>query len=139
MRTSFALSVLMCLISVSAFAVVSGEIHYKWWKNPKIIQEMDLTDDQVDAIEDIFKSYREQIIDSQKELKKEEAHLLDVLRQPECSRDEVMQITDHIEDMRAELTRIKVEMLLKIKNVLTSEQEETLHNIRERYRGGRSH
>jgi Spy/CpxP family protein refolding chaperone len=128
----------MCLFSVSAFGLVGGEIHYKWWKNPKIIQEMDLTDDQVDAIEDIFKSYREQIIDSQKELKKEEAHLLDVLRQPECSSDEVMQITDHIEDMRADLTRIKVEMLLKIKNVLTSEQEETLHNIRERYRGGRA-
>ncbi len=135
MRTSLAISVVMCLFSVSAFGLVSGEIHYKWWKNPKVIQEMELTEDQVDAIEDIFKSYREQIIDSQKELKKEEAHLLDVLRKPECSRDEVMQITDHIEDMRANLTRIKVEMLLKIKNELSSEQEETLHNIRDRYRG----
>ncbi|HET7289435.1 MAG TPA: hypothetical protein VFJ67_03270 [Thermodesulfobacteriota bacterium] len=138
MRTSLALTVMMCLFSVSAFGLVSGEIHYKWWKNPKIVQEMELTEDQVDAIEDIFNSYREQIIDSQKELKKEEVHLLDILRKPECSRDEVMQITDNIEDLRANLTRIKVDMLLKIKNVLTSEQEETLHSIRDRYRGGRS-
>ena len=99
---------------------------------------MNLTDQQSDAIEDIFNSYREQIVVFQNELKKEETHLLDVLRKPECSRDEVMEVTDHIEDMRATLTRIKVEMLLKIKNVLTSEQEETLRNIRDRYRG-RSH
>jgi len=135
LRASIALAVVLCFFSVSAFGLVSGEIHYKWWKNPKIIHEMDLTDKQVDAIENIFNSYREQIIDSQKELKKEETRLLDILRKPECSRDEVMEITDHIEDMRANLTRIKVEMLLKIKKVLTSEQEDTLHNIRENYRG----
>lgn len=136
MRVSLAVAVVVtCLFSASAFGLVSGEIHYKWWKNAKIKQEMELTDKQVDDIEDIFNSYREQIMLFQKELKKEEAELLEVLRKPECSRDEVMEITDHIEDMRASLTRIKVEMLLKIKNVLSSEQEETLHNIRERYRG----
>lgn len=135
MRVSLALSVVMCLLSLNAYGLAGGEIHYKWWKNPKVIKEMDLTDKQVDAIEDIFNSYREQIIVFQKELNKEEAHLLNVLRKPECSRDEVMEVTDHIEDMRATLTRIKVEMLLKIKNVLSSEQEKTLHNIRDRYRG----
>jgi Spy/CpxP family protein refolding chaperone len=46
-----------------------------------------------------------------------------------------MEITDHIEDMKATLTRIKVEMYLKIKNALTAEQQTTLHNIKERYRG----
>jgi Spy/CpxP family protein refolding chaperone len=40
--------------------------------------------------------------------------------------------------MKATLTRIKIEMYLKIKNVLTPEQVKTLHIIKERYRG-RSH
>jgi Spy/CpxP family protein refolding chaperone len=113
---------------------MSGEIHYKWWKNQKIKEEMELTDQQVAAIDEIFSSYREQIIIFQRELNKEEAELLSVLRKPECSRDEVMEITDHIEDMKATLTRIKIEMYLKIKNVLTQEQEKTLHTIKERYR-----
>ncbi|HVY54687.1 MAG TPA: hypothetical protein VHC46_02930 [Thermodesulfobacteriota bacterium] len=135
MRASLAFTAVLCLISASAFGLMSGEIHYKWWKNPKIVQQLDLTDKQIDEIEGIFNSYKDQIIDSQRALKKEETRLLDILRQPECSSDQVMEITDHIEDMRANLTRIKVEMLLKIKNVLTSEQEETLHNIRDSYRG----
>ena len=135
MRVSLAFTVVLCLFSLSAYGLVGSEIHYKWWKNPKVIKEMNLTEEQVDTIEAIFNSYREQIIVFQNELNKEEVRLLDVLRKPECSRDEVMEITDHIEDMKATLTRIKVEMLLKIKNVLSSDQEKTLHNIRERYRG----
>jgi Spy/CpxP family protein refolding chaperone len=114
---------------------MSAEIHYKWWKNPRIKEEMELTDKQVETIDNIFTSYKERIILFQRELKREEAELLNVLRKPECSRDEVMEITDHIEDMKATLTRIKVEMYLKIKNALTAEQQMTLHNIKEQYRG----
>jgi Spy/CpxP family protein refolding chaperone len=135
LRVSLALAIVTCFFSVNAFGFISGEIHYKWWKNPRIKEEMELTDKQVESIEEIFTSYREQIILFQRELKREEAELLTVLRKPECSRDEVMEITDHIEDMKATLTRIKVEMYLKIKNVLTTEQVKTLHNIKDRYRG----
>jgi Spy/CpxP family protein refolding chaperone len=134
LRVSLALAIATCLLSVNAFGFISGEIHYKWWKNPRIKEEMELTDKQVEAIEEVFSSYREQIIIFQRELNKEEAELLNVLRKPECSRDEVMEITDHIEDMKATLTRIKIEMYLKIKNVLTPQQQTTLHNIKERYR-----
>ncbi|GEM_PF-1126751 len=135
MRVSFALAAAACLLSVNAFGFMGAEIHYKWWKNPRIKEEMELTDKQVETIDDVFSSYKERIVLFQRELKKEEAELLNVLRKPECSRDEVMEITDHIEDMKATLTRIKVEMYLKIKNVLTQEQQTTLHNIKERYRG----
>lgn len=135
MRVSFALVAAACFFSVNAFGFMSAEIHYKWWKNPRIREEMELTDKQVETIDEVFSSYRERIILFQRELKREEAELLNVLRKPECSRDEVMEITDHIEDMKATLTRIKVEMYLKIKNALTAEQQTTLHNIKERYRG----
>ncbi len=135
MRVSFALVAVACLFSVNAFGFMSAEIHYKWWKNPRIKEEMELTDKQVETIDNIFISYKERIILFQRELKREEAELLNVLRKPECSRDEVMEITDHIEDMKATLTRIKVEMYLKIKNALTAEQQMMLHNIKEQYRG----
>ncbi len=135
MRASFALVAAACLLSVNAFGFMSAEIHYKWWKSPRIKEKMELTDKQVDTIDNIFSSYREQIMLFQKELKREETELLNVLRKPECSRDEVMEITDHIEDMKATLTRIKVEMYLKIKGVLTAEQQTILHNIKEQYRG----
>ncbi len=135
MRLSYILVTALCLFSVNAFGFVSDGIHYKWWKNARIREEMELTDKQVETIDDIFSSYRGRILLFQRELKQEEAELLKVLRKPECSRDEVMEITDHIEDMKATLTRIKVEMYLKIKNVLTPEQQTMLYKIKDRYRG----
>lgn len=134
MRASILFLTLPFLLTASAYGYFGGEIYYKWWKNPKIATEMKLTEDQANEIEDIFTSYKEEIIVHQKELRKREDELLSKLREPQCSRDEVMVMTDEIENIKAALTRIKVDMFLKIKNVLTPDQEEALHNIRAKYR-----
>ena len=135
MRVSLAVITLTYLFTLSAFGFFSGEIHYKWWKNPRIVNEMSLSDQQVRKIDKIFNSYKKNIIVNQKNLKKKESELSKKLRNPQCSREEVLEITDDIQDIKASLTRIKVEMYLKVKNVLTPEQETILHNIRARYRG----
>ncbi len=96
---------------------------------------MSLSYQQVRKIDKIFNSYKKNIIVNQKNLKKKESELSKKLRNPQCSREEVLEITDDIQDIKASLTRIKVEMYLKVKNVLTPEQETILHNIRARYRG----
>lgn len=135
MRVSIAVIVFTYLFTLSAFGFFSGEVHYKWWKNPGIVNEMGLSNQQVLEIERIFNSYKKNIIVNQRELKKKESELSRKLRNPQCSREEVLEITDDIEDIKASLTRIKVEMYLNVKNVLTPEQETKLHNIRARYRG----
>lgn len=134
MRASILFLTLPLLVTASAYGYFGGEVYYKWWKNPKIAEEMQLTQDQADEIESIFTSYKEEIIVHQKELRQRESELLSKLREPKCSREEVMLMTDDIENVKAALTRIKVDMFLKIKNVLTPEQEEALHNIRARYK-----
>ena len=135
MRVALAFSIIIILLSVNALGFSSGEGKYKWWKNEKIVNEMDLSEQQVEKIEKIFKSYKERIIEYQRELNNKESELAKKLRNPECSREEVLEITDDIENIRASLTRIKVEMFLNVKSVLTPKQEEILHGIRARYRG----
>lgn len=95
---------------------------------------MELSDQQVDRIERIFDSYKERIVVNQNKLREKESELSSKLRNPECSREEVLKITDDIQSIRASLTRIKIEMFLQVKNVLTPKQEEILHNINSRYR-----
>ncbi len=139
MRVSLGILIFTYLFSLNAFGFFGGEVHYKWWKNPKIANEMELSDQQAEKIEKIFRSYKERILVYQKKLNKKETELAAKLRKPDCSRDEVLEITDNIEGIKASLTRIKVEMFLQVKSVLTPKQEEILHNINARYRGrGRS-
>jgi periplasmic protein CpxP/Spy len=134
LRASLGLIFFAFLLTINAFGFLSSEIHYKWWKNPRIAQEMDLTAEQSDSIEKIFNSYKEQIIEFQKQLTGKESILLDTLKKPECSTDEVMKLTDDIEDIKSNLTRIRIEMYLRIKDVLTPEQIDQLHQIKARYR-----
>ena len=136
MKASLGLIVFAFLLTINTFGFLSGEIHYKWWKNPRIAHELDLTSVQSDSIEKIFDSYKEQIVENQKQLNSKENQLLQELRKPECSSDEVMKITDDIENTKATLTRIRIEMYLKIKNVLSRDQIKKLHKIKARYRGG---
>lgn len=95
---------------------------------------MELSDQQVDRIEKVFRSYKERIVVYQSKLRKKEAELSAKLRKPECSREEVLKITDDIQGIKSSLTRIKVEMFLQVKSVLTPKQEEILHNINTRYK-----
>lgn len=134
MRVASGIVIFTCLFSLSAYGFFAGDGHYKWWKNPRIVDEMELSDQQVDRIERIFDSYKERIVVNQNKLREKESELSSKLRNPECSREEVLKITDDIQSIRASLTRIKIEMFLQVKNVLTPKQEEILHNINSRYR-----
>ncbi len=134
MRVSLAFVIVTVLLTVNALGFFSGDVKYKWWKNEKIVTEMNLTEQQVKNIEKVFKSYRERIVEYQKELNNKESELAKQLKNPECKKEEVLQITDDIQNIRASLTRIKVEMFLSVKSILTPQQEEILHNIKARYR-----
>ena len=134
MRASILFLTLPFLMTASAYGYFGGGVYYKRGKNSQNAPEMKRTEEQADEKKKIFTNYKEEIIVHQKELRKREDELLSKLREPQCSREEVMVMTDDIENIKAALTRIKVDMFLKIKNILTPDQEEALHNIRARYR-----
>lgn len=137
MRVALAFGIFTILLSTYAYGFMGGDVKYKWWKNEKIVAEMGLSEQQVRNIEKIFRTYKEQIVEYQRQLNKKESELGKKLKNPQCSREEVLEITDDIENIRASLTRIKVEMFLGVKSVLTAEQEKILHGIRARYKSKR--
>lgn len=118
------------VFSLNANAMLGAKSNYKWWKDPQIAGELNLSRDQVNRIDNIFSSYKKKIVQYRKQLNITEVKLKKELRNPEAKREEVLQLIDRIEAAKAAYTRTKVEMFLKIKDVLTPEQEATLHKIR---------
>lgn len=135
MRVSLVLFVLIYFISFSAYAYYGSKANYKWWKNPNIASEMGLTRTQSDSIERIFNSNKNKILRYQKELRRKEIELGKKLNETDSNNEEVLKLIDDIERLKASLTRIKVQMFLQVKSVLTPEQIETLHKIKSRYQG----
>ena len=126
--------VLTIIFTLNVNAMLGPQSNYKWWKDPQIAGELNLTKDQAKSIERIFSSYKKRISKYRKQLKKSEVELRKELRNPEAKKEDVLQLIDRIEDIKAGYTRTKVEMFLKVKDVLTPDQVATLHKIKLRFK-----
>jgi Spy/CpxP family protein refolding chaperone len=119
-RLAALLAVLLCLLPLRAFA--QG---FKWWHSDQFKQDLQLTQEQIAKIEEIFQAY---LPDSRQQkrtldrLEQELSHLID------AGSDEalVMQLADRVEAARSELSKGRTRMLLRMRRVLTPEQRAKL-------------
>jgi Spy/CpxP family protein refolding chaperone len=122
------------IVFVSSLSYGSDDdIQGKWWKHPKIAKELGLTNDQVNRIEAIFSSYRPQMIELDSKLKAKEEELKNTRRNPNSTREEISRLNDEVEDIRGNMRRVKVDMFLQIRDVLTPQQRAKLEEIKSRY------
>lgn len=134
MRISLFMVVFAIIFTLNANAMLGSKSNYKWWKDPQIAEELNLTKDQSNSIERIFSSYKKRISKYRKQLRESEVELKKELQNPEAKKEDVLQLIDRIEDIKAGYTRTKVEMFLKVKDVLTPEQVSTLHKIKLKFK-----
>lgn len=102
----------------------------KWWKDAEVVKELNLTEDQVNLIEQIFNSNKGQIADLNSQLKQKQSQFRSKIEDPNSSRDEVLELNDEVVQLKTKLKRLRLEMLLKIREVLTPDQRQNLHKIR---------
>ncbi|HEX3036753.1 MAG TPA: periplasmic heavy metal sensor [Thermodesulfobacteriota bacterium] len=105
----------------------------KWWKNQKIVDELELTNRQVDRIEEIFSSHKSKMLELHSKLRKKDEELSKKARNPNSTREEILQLTDEVENIKGELRDIRVDMLLRIRDVLSPQQRAKLQEIQEKY------
>ena len=134
MRISLLFFVFLIVFTLNASAMLGSKANYKWWKDPQIVTRLDLNPQQVNTIDSIFKFYKKTFINYQKQLRYQEVELKKELQNPKAKKENVLQLIDGIEDTKAAYTRTKVEMYLKVKDVLTPQQQSTLHQIKLRFR-----
>ena len=135
MKSLFIFFCLMALVPSGIHeAYAKKEGHIKWWKNPKIVKELDLSSAQVERIEDIFSSYKGRIVTLNSELDKKEKELRKVVKNPNSTKEEVLELSDEVGRTKGELRRLEVNMFLEIRDVLTPAQREKLQTIKARYR-----
>lgn len=126
---SFAIIALALLGSVNTFGF-RGYTYAKWWKNNEIIEQLGLTSDQGNQIEKIFVSNKGQIIELKSMLTVKQKSLRSLIRDPHSSREEVLILNDEVDRIKSRLKRLRLDMLLKIREVLSPEQRLKLREIR---------
>ena len=104
-----------------------------WWRNKEVVKELQLTPDQVNKIDRIFKSNKGEIKAFHKELKSKENQLRSLIQNPDSTRGEVLELTDEINDIKSQGQKLKIQMLWEIREVLSPEQRIKLKELKQSY------
>ena len=93
-----------------------------WWRNPDLIQKLNLTPDQQKRMDDILQQSRLQLIDLRATVEKQEVLMEPMLAANPPDTNKILAQIDQTAQARAELEKANAKMLLGIRNVLTPDQ-----------------
>src|SRR5271155_5473049 len=94
----------------------------RWWDNPKVAADLNLTADQKQKMDDIFQQNRLKLIDLHASLQKEEAILEPLISADWPDETKILAQIDKVAQARAELEKSNARMLLAVRQVLTADQ-----------------
>jgi Spy/CpxP family protein refolding chaperone len=110
----------------------------KWWKNKDIVKSLELSKDQVNQIEGVFSSKKGKMKELDSDLRKKERELTDTIRNPNSSNDDVLRLSNEVEEIKGSMRKVKMDMRLQIRGILTPQQRGKLQEIKAK-RGKRFH
>ena len=94
----------------------------KWWKNPRVAAQLNLTPEQTGEIEKIFVRSRPRLIDLRADLEKKQLDLQVAMEDKTADRSAVEKKIEALETARASLQKTRALMLLDMKQVLKPDQ-----------------
>lgn len=116
-----ALFVFAVALAGSAFA--QGNLPQgKWWRRPEIIQTLNLSEEQQDKIETIFRTASSDLIDLRGEVEKQNINLRGELDQQQLDRAAIRRDAQKLSDARGRLFERELAMLVDMRAVLNDAQ-----------------
>jgi Spy/CpxP family protein refolding chaperone len=137
--SQFRNSMIQIVIFLGAAGVIFGQQQLlqpagKWWKNPQVVEKLQLTPDQQARIESLWTENRQSLVGKQAELKAQNQSLSQVLAQNPVNVDAAIKAHENVLAARADVERSTFLLRLRIKSVLNPDQQQKLENIAGRLR-----
>ncbi len=102
----------------------------KWWENDRVVRRVGLSEDQQRTISDLVYQHAHRMIDLNAALKKAELELAESVERDDFDPDAVRKAFAAFQDFRRRLENERFEMLLAVRQSLTSSQWDQLLEIR---------
>jgi TonB family protein len=102
----------------------------KWWKNSEIVGKLQLSETQIDRIEQAFLSFRPTLTNLTTELKAREDRLRILMNADPIDDGKVLAQTESIAEARSALEKANSGMMIAIRKEITKEQWAKLDEIR---------
>lgn len=102
--------------------IPGGRMEGTWWRNTDLAKKLNLTDQQIQQMEQTYQQSRLKLIDQVAAVQKAEVTLEPMLAADKPDETQVLAQIDKIAQARAELEKSHARMLLGIRQVLTADQ-----------------
>ena len=131
MTRKIALAALLILVASAALAQVNLPPG-KWWRRPDMIQMLNLSDEQQDRLENVFRNSANDLIDLRGEVEKQSIALRAALDRPQLDREQVRAIAQRLNEARGRQFQRELMMLVDMRGVLNELQWNRLRNALDR-------
>ncbi|HKF50584.1 MAG TPA: Spy/CpxP family protein refolding chaperone [Terracidiphilus sp.] len=108
----------------------SGGEKGRWWNNPKVADQLKLTDDQRKSMDDILQQHMENLVDMRGNLEKAELGMQPLMSQDQPNESAILAQIDKVAQARAELEKANARFLLALRAKLTPDQWKALQTMR---------
>ena len=129
MTRRIAVTLATFFVTVAAFAQLPPG---KWWRRPEIIRMINLSDEQQDRLESIFRSSAADLIDLKAEVDKSSIALRGELDRPQLDRAAIHRVAARLSDVRGKLFDRELTMLIEMRSVLNDQQWNRMRNAIDR-------
>jgi len=131
MTKKLAFAALLMLVASTALAQIKLPPG-KWWRRPEIVQLLNLSEDQQNKIETVFRNSANDLIDARAEVEKQTVALRAALDQAQLDRNEIRQIAQRLNDARGKQFQRELLLLVDMRAVLNDAQWNRMRNILDR-------
>ena len=105
----------------------------KWWRRPEIVQSLNLSEEQQNKLESIFRTTSGDLIDLRGEVEKQNINLRGDLDQSQLDRAAIRRDAQRLSDARTRLFERELMMLVDMRAVLNDQQWERMRSQLERF------
>lgn len=112
----------IAFLLATTFAAAQPMPPGKWWRKPEIVQQLNLSDDQQDKLDAIFRDAAEELVDLKAEIEKANIGLRGELDRPTLDRAAIMRAGQRLDDARGKMFLRELAMLIDMRGVLNAQQ-----------------
>ncbi|KPK35619.1 MAG: hypothetical protein AMK70_04975 [Nitrospira bacterium SG8_35_1] len=135
LRKNAWIGLLFFVVFLPSTLLAQEVMHGKWWRDKSIIRELDLTDSEEKILEEKYVESRRKMIDLKNEIEKLRFELDLLLGAKDVNKQEIMERYNSLEQARANLSKVRFEMLMDVRETIGVERFQDLkfmHRDRDR-------
>lgn len=123
-----------------AVVLIAGATHAdngsrgKWWATPQIVQELQLTADEIQQLEDAYDAAHLIMIDLKSKAEIERTKLRTLLEQPDLDETAALEQNRKKQEVRAQLSEERFKFLFEVRKIIGSDRFVKLLELRDAQR-----